>query len=116
MEWLVFFLGAAILGTLLIYLIIVWNQHDERLPSMSVTCREADPARSPGLYIMELHNIGNITLEQVELEALQWENGSVVYQLPFEIDLAPRRSVTKAWLQFPSHDSDSVTVRIIGYQ
>lgn len=116
LEWLVFFMGAAILAGLLIYLIVAWKQHNDRVQGLFVEWSEADRSRSPGLYKMELHNKGDITLEQVELEGLQWKNGGVTYRLPFEIDLAPRRSVTTAWLQFPTQNFDSVTVRVIGYQ
>ena len=116
LEWLIFFAGAAVMCGLVLYLIIAWNQQEDDWPQVNVECRKVKTTNGKNLYVVELQNTGNLTLEKVQLQAMQWENGGIRETVPFEVDLAPRRSINKAWLQWPDQEADSVTVRIISFQ
>lgn len=116
LEWFVFFAGAAVLTGLLLYLIIAWNQHEDERPRLRVECRKTKASNGKGQYVVELQNTGNLTLEKVQLQAMQWQDGRIRETVPFEVELAPRRSISKAWLHWPDGEADSVTIRIISYQ
>lgn len=118
LEWIVFYVGLAIVLGLLGYLTYLSIAFEPSPPDIALAYRHEPSTHAPHRFHIVLRNKGNETAEEVQIELVAMKNGEMTENAILNIPFLPKQSAREGWVVLTQDPAlaDSVYARVISYK